>query len=125
MGQPIVFISRFKLRSGMATAFAAAFADAVRAIDAAKPRTSLYAAYTDAATEHVRIVHAFPDAMAMLAHFEGANERASTIADLVEYAGFELYGPAPEGAVGILRDEAGRRGVELATYPAPIGGFLR
>jgi hypothetical protein len=123
--EPIIFISRFRIREGAMTNVAAAFEGAVRAITETRPRTAGYAAYVDDGGSELRIVHAFPDGAAMLAHFEGSSERASAIADLLDYAGFEVLGPAPAPAIDQLRREARERGVTLGVWPRCIGGFLR
>jgi quinol monooxygenase YgiN len=125
MAEPIVFISRFRLRPGAADAFANAYADVVGPMAASKPRTAMFVAYVDANEAEVRIVHIFPDADAMSIHFEGSDERTNSIADLVEPAGFELFGPAPISAVDQLRREASQAGVELNVLSRSIGGFLR
>ena len=125
MAEPIVFISRFRLRAGAADAFERAFDAAIELIAESKPRTATYAAYIDDEESELRIVHAFSDAAAMSAHFEGADERARSIAGLVEPAGFEVFGPAPTSAVDMLRQAAGSAGVVLRVFPRCIGGFLR
>ena len=125
MAEPIVFISRFRPRPGAADAFATAFANAVGPIAASKPRTAMFVAYIDANEAEVRIVHIFPDADAMSIHFEGSNDRANSIADLVEPTGFEVLGPAPRAAVDQLRREAAEASVELSVFPRSLSGFLR
>ena len=125
MAEPIVFISRFRLRAGAADALERAFDAAIELIAESKPRTATYAAYIDDEESELRIVHAFPDAAAMSLHFEGADERTSSIADLAEPAGFEVFGPAPTSAVEQLRREASEVGVELSVFPRSLGGFLR
>ena len=125
MAKPIVFISRFRLRAGAADAFVGAFDAAIELIAETKQRTATYAAYIDDEESEVRIVHAFPDAAAMSVHFEGADERARSIADLVQPAGFEVFGPAPTSAIDMLRHSADSAGVELHQYPRCLGGFLR
>ena len=124
MDEPIVFISRFRVRAEAAEAFGTAFIRAVELIAEAKPRTALFAAYSDDNSE-LRIVHAFPDAEAMSSHFEGSDERAGSIAELVQPAGFEVFGPAPALAVDQLQRESIASGVELRLYPECVGGFLR
>ena len=115
MAEPIVFISRLRLRDGAADPFAAMFRNAVAAIADSKPRTALFSAYLDADRTEVAIIHVFPDAAAMADHFEGSDDRAGTIADLVEYesaaAAYELvivfYLQVPAGERrGILRRAA-------------------
>lgn len=125
MAEPIVFISRFRLRPGAADAFATAFADGVELIAASKAGTAMFVAYLDADESEVRVVHIFPDAEAMSVHFEGSDERANSIADLVEPAGYEVFGPAPTSAVDQLRREASASGVEVRVSPRSVGGFLR
>jgi len=125
MAEPIVFISRFRIRAGAADAFAKAFIEGIALIAEAKPRTALFAAYVGGSESELRIVHAFPDAEAMSSHFAGSDERASSIAELVEPAGFEVFGPAPAPAVEQLEREAIASGAELRTFPECLGGFLR
>jgi hypothetical protein len=125
MAEPIVFISRFRIRAGALDAFAEAFESAIALIAETKARTATYAAYSNEEETELRIVHAFPDAAAMSVHFEGADERARSIADLVELAGYEVFGPAPTSAVDLLRRSAGAAGVALFVHPRCIGGFLR
>lgn len=125
MAEPIVFISRFRLRPGAGLAFVTAFADAVELIAASKPRTATFVAYVDADESEVRIVHIFPDAEAMSVHFEGSNERAKSIADLGEPAGFEVFGSAPTSSIEQLARETSVSGAELRMYPRYLGGFLR
>jgi hypothetical protein len=79
----------------------------------------------DAAATEVRIIHAFPDAAAIAAHFEGSAERSKAAYELVLPAGFELFGGAPAAIVSQMRREAAEAGVNLDLLPNSIGGFLR
>jgi quinol monooxygenase YgiN len=125
MSAPIVFISRFRLAEGKRDESTAAFAQFVDMIGVSKPRTALYAAYLDEPGSEVCIVHVFPDAAAMASHFEGSDERSSSVAGLIMPAGFEVYGAAPPAAIEQLRHEADASGIDLVVHPEPIGGFLR
>jgi hypothetical protein len=125
VAEPIVFISRFRLRAGAADAFESAFGVAIELIAETKPRTASYAAYVDDARLQLSVVHVFPDAEAMSSHFIGSDQRTGSIADLAEPAGFEVFGPAPASAVDQLRREASEAGVELSVCPRSLGGFLR
>ena len=62
---------------------------------------------------------------AMVFHFDGSDERSTTVSELIEPAGFEVYGPAPIAAVDQLRREARSAGISLTIHPALVGGFLR
>jgi hypothetical protein len=124
MSQPIVFISRSRI-VGDEAGFAAAFARIVPFIESTKPRTALFAAYADEARGEVRIVHVFPDQAALADHFEGSDERSASVADVIELAGFELFGPAPDAAVEQLRREAAAGGFTFDWWPVSFGGFAR
>src|SRR5207249_6602859 len=65
MAEPIVFISRWRIREGKRAEFEAMYAQGVESIGSSKPRTALFAAYLEEAGEELRIVHAVPDAAAM------------------------------------------------------------
>src|SRR5262245_50245252 len=124
MAEPIVFISRLRLRDDAADPFGAMFRSAVASIAATKPRTAVFSAYLDADRAQVAIIHVFPDAAAMVDHFDGSEDRSGTIANLVEYLGFEVYGAAPTGALDQLAREAATAGASFTTHPAAIGGYL-
>jgi len=125
MPEPIVFISRSRIGQGMRDEFGAAFRRAVQAMAETKPRTALEAAYLNETGTEVTIVHVFPDATAMLAHFEGSDERTASVADLITLIGFEVYGRAPAAAIAQLRLEARRSGFPVEFQAESIGGFLR
>jgi hypothetical protein len=125
MTEPIVFISRNRILDGKRVEFASMYAMGVGFIGSTKPRTALFAAYLDEAGAEVSIVHAFPDAAAMALHFEGSDERSSSVSQLIAPAGFEIYGRAPTAAVDQLRREAAAAGVDFNVLPDSIGGFLR
>jgi hypothetical protein len=58
-------------------------------------------------------------------HFEGADQRAQAAYQLVEPAGWELYGRPSEDATEVLRRAAEGAGVTLTWQPDLIAGFLR
>lgn len=124
MAEPIVFISHMRMRDGAAETFAPMFGDAVAAIAAAKPRTAVFAAYFDREHANVGVVHVFPDSSAMLDHFAGSADRGDSIAGLVEYVGFDVYGAAPQAAIDQLARDAAATGANLRTFPDAIGGYL-
>jgi hypothetical protein len=125
MTEPIVFISRNRIVEGRGVEFASMFAQGVGAIGSMKPRTALFAAYLDDTGTEVSIVHAFPDAAALTLHFEGSDDRSTSVSRVIKPAGFTIYGRAPAAAVDQLRREAAIGGIGLELFPDPIGGFLR
>jgi hypothetical protein len=125
MTEPIVFVSRWRIREGKRQAFEAMFTQAVPFIASTKPRTALFAAYVDEAGEELRIIHAVPDAAAMTDHFVGSEERGGPAREVMELLGFEVYGDAPPAAVDQLKREAALAHGELTLLPVSIGGYLR
>ena len=125
MAEPIVFISRNRLAQGKRAEWAAAYAAAIEMIGSSKPRTAVFAAYLDQSGSVVSVVHVFPDAAAMTTHFEGSAERSGSVGDLITPLGFEVYGPAPPGAIDQLRRDATASGVTLDLHLESFGGFLR
>ena len=126
MAEPIVFISRWRIRQGKRAALEAMFAQSLGFIGSTKPRTALFAAYLDEAGQELRFVHAVPDAAALTDHFEGSEERSASVQDMIELLGFEVYGVAPEAAVDQLRRATGGvPGAELTLLPISMGGYLR
>jgi len=123
--EPVVFISRFRIKPGASDRLRAMMRDSTPQLEAAKPRTALFLAYVDEASEQVSFLHAFADARAMDLHFEGSEARARTAYEVIEPLGWEVYGtPSPE-ALETLRQAADSAGVSLTVYPEYVAGFLR
>jgi quinol monooxygenase YgiN len=125
MPEPVVFISQFRVRADGEQPLRSAVLQAVDLIRSTKPGTALFAAYLADDASTVRFAHAFADRDAVQRHFEGALDRAMSVADLLAPAGFELYGDAPTPVVDQLRRDADAAGVRLERFPTAIGGFLR
>jgi hypothetical protein len=123
--EPIVFISHSRVAPGRRDDFGTAYARAIDLIASTKPRTALFAAYLDETEATVSIVHVFPDAAAMNDHFMGSDERTASVAELIQLAGFEVYGPAPTPAIEQLRRVADAGGFGLVVNARSLGGFLR
>lgn len=125
MAEPIVFISHFRIVDGKRMQVESMLAGAADLIGSTKPRTALFAAYVDESGTQARIVHAFPDAAAMASHFEGSDERAQSISELLQVTGFEVYGRAPDAAIAQLARDAAEGNAGLSVFSEPIGGFVR
>ena len=125
MPEPVVFISQFRVHPGAEQPLRTAVGQAIDLIRTTKPGTTLFAAYLADDRSIVRFVHAFPDGDAVQRHFEGAADRAGSVADILVPAGFELYGDPPPAVVDQLRRDADAAGARLDRFPTSIGGFLR
>jgi quinol monooxygenase YgiN len=125
MSGPIVFISHFRVRDGTGDNVRAMLTMGVERIRSEKPRTASMAAYLDEDGSRVSIVHVFPDADAMDAHFEGSDQRSASAYEVIKPAGWEIYGPASSAAVDQMRREAAIAGVPLTVARTLVAGFLR
>ena len=125
MDRPIIFISHFRVKAGHADAFRELWDSVAASLQASKPATTAYLGYLNDAATALTIVHVFPDAGAMAAHFGGADDRAAAAYEHIEPAGWEVYGsPQPE-SIEMLQGAAAQAGVPLAWQPDGLGGFLR
>lgn len=125
MGDPIVFISHFRVKDGHAPDHVALIRETTPRLEADKPATLVFLAFADEDRSEVGIVHVFGDAEAVDRHFEGAGERSQAAYEHVEPLGWELYGTPSRGALDVLRNAAAMAGVELRHLPRFEAGFLR
>ena len=124
MSGPIVFISHQRVKPGRFEEFAAFLAEGSKAIEAGKPGTMVFLAFTDRERGETRIVHVFPDAAAMDRHIEGAAERSAKAYEFLEPLEIDVYGLASPGAVSEIEALAGH-GVTVRLMPELVGGYLR
>jgi hypothetical protein len=125
MTEPIVFISHFRINAGQLDAFRTYFRVGAVGLQAEKPRTVAFLAYSDETGTRASIVHVFPDSDAMDLHFEGAAERSRAAYEFMEPDGWEIYGAPSAAALGMMQEGASAAGVTLTVQPGDIGGFLR
>ena len=123
--EPIVFISRFKVKPGHAEAFRGTWERMIPQLAAAKPATIAQIGYLSEDGSRLSIVHIFPDAAALAAHFEGSDSRSTAAYEHIVPAGWEVYGRADPANLAGLRAEAEAAGVPLTVEPEVLGGFLR
>ena len=125
MSEPIVFISRFSVKSAGLDQFEDLARTVSADIQAWKPRTLVYLSYLDAAEQTVTFIHAFADADSMDRHFEGSNDRSRAAYEFVEPRGWEVFGMPSAEALDALRAAAGSAGTSLTVHPEYLAGFLR
>ena len=125
MSGPIVFISHFRIKQGVAEGYMELQRRVVKSLEAEKPRTLAFLQYLAGDGETLSIVHVFADAASMDAHVEGAEERSSAAYEYLVPAGWEIYGTPSEQVSEMMRKSAATAGVPLAMHPEFVGGFLR
>lgn len=124
MAEPIVFISRNRIKPGKLDAFRRYFREGSGALEATKPNTVFFRAYLAEDGTAVSFVHVFPDAAAMDLHFEGADERSSGAYEYIEPVGFEIYGRPSDAVLESMKRQAAE-GLDLTVRPLDLGGFIR
>jgi hypothetical protein len=125
MPGPIVFISHLRIKEGKLEDYRRAFAEQVPVIEAEKPRTEALLSYLHESGDMLTNVHIFADADGFDLHLQGVGDRFGSVAELIEPAGYEIFGEPSEAALKSMRAFAEGGGVELKVEPDNFGGFLR
>jgi hypothetical protein len=123
--EPIFFISHFSVKPGHAEPFRNLWTTVIQSLKTSKPATTAQVAYLSDDGSRLSIVHVFPDADALAAHFLGAGERSRAVYEHITPAGWEIYGSPHGEQLAGLRAEAEAAGVTLTVEPDVVGGFLR
>jgi quinol monooxygenase YgiN len=124
MTDPIVFISRNRVKEGMFENFRKHYRDSIPPIEANKPGTLIQVAYVNEDSTEVAIVRIFPSAEAMDLHLQGADERSKAAYKFIEPASIEIYGTPNNYAMEMMKKIAGS-GIDVSVNPHFIGGFIR
>lgn len=124
MPEPIVFISRNRVKEGMLEAFKQHYQESIPHTEAAKPQTLAQLAYVSEDGSKVDIVRFFPNAEGLDLQLQGADERSKTTYQFIEPTSVEIYGTPSEYALEMFKKVAGS-GIEVCIYSQYIGGFLR
>lgn len=124
MTDPIVFISRHRVKEGLFEEFREHYLDTVPRVEAGKPGTLLQLAYADQDASEVAIVRLFTSAEAMDLHLRGADERSRAAYRFIEPVSMEIYGASNQYAMEIIKKVAGS-GIDVSVNSQFIGGFIR
>jgi hypothetical protein len=125
MSEPIVFISHFRIKEGGLEPYRDLQREMLRQLEPQWPRTVAFLAYLAEDGSQLTIVHVFPDAGAMDAHFAGSDERSRSAYEFLVPDGWEIYGLGSQGSIATMRREAAAAGVTLTIQPELAAGFLR
>ncbi len=121
MSEPIVFMSRNRVKAGKLEEFKMLYRAGVEKLGREKPGTVAFLAYASDDGDEVSIVHVFPDADAMDRHMEGVAERSQEAFQFIESAGFDIYGAPSDRVLQMMKQS----GVPLSVRPQLLGGYLR
>ncbi len=124
MTDPIVFISRNRVKNGMFDDFRKHYRDSVPLTEVGKPGTLVQLAYVNKDATEVAIVRIFPNAEAMDLQLQGADERSKVVYKFIEPTSIEIYGMPNSYAMEMMEKVAGS-GIDVSVNPQFIGGFIR
>jgi len=124
LSNPIVFISRNRIKPGKADEFRKHYLDSIAPTMAAKPQTLVQIAYENGDAGEVTIVRLFPSADALDLQIQGADERSKKTYEFIEPVGIEIYGVPNPVTLEKMKKIAGS-GVAVRISQHYIGGFIR
>ena len=124
MTDPIVFISRNRIKEGMLADFTRHYQNSIPLVEVNKPGTLVQLAYLSEDATQVNIVRVFPSAEAMDLQLQGADERTKVTYQFIEPTSIEIYGAPSDFALQIMKKVAGS-GIEVTIKPQFIGGIIR
>jgi len=124
MAQPVVFISRNRIRPGKLAKFRQHYQASLPQTLENKPDTLAQLAYENEAGSEVTIVRLFPDADALDAQIQGADIRSQKTYELIEPTGIEIFGAPNPATLEKMLKIAGS-GIEVRIHPYYEGGFMR
>jgi hypothetical protein len=124
MSEPIVFISRNKIKAGKTDEFRKHYRDSIPPIVADKPGTLVQLAYENEEATEVTIVRLFPSADALDLQIQGANERSKKTYEFIEPVSIEIFG-IPNPATLEMMKKIGGSGIVVSISPNYLGGFIR
>ena len=125
MTQPIVFITRSRVKENRHEEFDTFFREHVPVINYGDPGTVALLSYLTEDGRELHIVHVFPHAAAFDAHLNEVEERDRLSGDYLEGLAWEIYGAPSAEALQGLQQRAAENGVDIAVYPDNFGGYLR
>jgi hypothetical protein len=124
MSEPIVFLSRNKIKSGMADEFRKHYQASIPPILAGKPNTLSQLAYENEAGDEITVVRLFPSADALDLQIQGADERSKKTYEFIEPISIEIFGTPNPDTLERMKKIAGS-GVIVKISPNYLGGFIR
>ena len=124
MSEPIVFISRNKIKAGKADEFRKHYQDSIQFIFNGKPATLAQLGYENKAITEFTVVRIFPNADALDQQLQGADERSKKTYEFIEPVAIEIYGLPNPSTLEKMKKIAGL-GITVNLSPNYAGGFIR
>lgn len=124
MSQPIVFISRNRIKKGRVDEFRRFYKESLSPIMADKPGTLAQLAYLSEDKSEFTILRVFPNADALDHQLMGADERSKKAYEFIDPIGIEIFGTPNDATLDRMKQITGS-GVIVKISTHYLGGFLR
>ena len=124
MTDPVVFISRNRVKDGLLDGFLQHYRDSIPPIEAGKPGTLAQIAYLNDDGTEVVVVRFFSSAEALDLQLQGADQRSKATYQFIEPVSVEIYGTPSDWTLEMMKKVAGS-GIEVSVNPQFVGGFAR
>lgn len=124
MSEPIVFISRNRIKEGKTDEFRKHYWDSIQPIFDGKPATLAQIAYENEEATEFTIVRLFHSADALDLQIQGADERSKKTYTFIEPISIEIFGTPSPATLEMMKKIAGS-GVTVQISPNYMGGFIR
>ena len=124
MSDPIVFISRNRIKEGKVAEFRKHYQSSIPPVMANKPGTLVQLAYENEDAIEVTVVRLFTNADALDQQIQGADERSKVTYELIEPTGIEIFGTPNPATLEKMKKIAGS-GITVVISPYYIDGFIR
>lgn len=124
MSEPIVFISRNKIKQGQVDEFRKHYQASIQPIFDGKPATLAQLAYENEETTEFIIIRLFHNAEALDLQIQGADERSKKTYEYIEPISIEIYGTPNSATLERMKKIAGS-GITVKINPNYMGGFIR
>ena len=122
--EPIVFISRNKIKEGKADDFRNHYLRSIQPIYEGKSGTVAQLGYENREVTEFTVVRIFPNADALDQQIQGADERSSKTYEYIEPIGIEIFGTPNPDTLNKMKKIAGP-GITVSISPYYLGGFIR
>lgn len=124
MANPIVYISRNRVKKGMLDNFRIHYLDSVPSVELGKSGTIVQLAYVNEDSTEIDIIRVFPDAESMEFQIMGIDENIKIPCQYLETTRIEIYGVPSNNTMDRMKKVAGTS-IEMHVNPQFIDGFIR
>jgi quinol monooxygenase YgiN len=124
MSEPIIFISRNRIREGKREEFRKHYLESIAPTLASKTGTLAQLGYENEEGTEFTVVRLFPSAEALDLQIQGADERSKKTYTFIEPTSIEIFGTPGSATLEKMVKIAGS-GVTVQISPQYAGGFIR